>query len=155
VLNSIQNEINGYDFENDGTDYSILNKTPAASMSMMEEYIFSPLPDNSPWRGGQLIDLSSSNVEFAETCGLALTDYLGPLLSQGVCFTTDWFKEIGAMFWIQLLLDVGVIFACISAVLNNFRKLVYLFTGVNLSMASGDAKVFVNAIMPDTKPNKK
>jgi hypothetical protein len=154
-LNDIKNEISGYGFDYDGTDYSILNKSPSESVSMINEYMFGELPEDSPWIDGDLVSFEANpDVEFTDECGLALTDYIGPRLSQGVCFSTDWAREVGMLFWVQLLLDAGVFFACIASVVGNLRKLIYLFTGVNFGTQSGDAKVFVTNVMSEDSPWK-
>lgn len=133
ILNDVKNEINGYDWGSSGTDFSILTKPPAQSAAMMEEYIFGKLPDDSPWLGGDLVDMTvvPNPTQYFETCQSGLNDYVGPLLGQGVCFASNWAKEIGFIFWIQLGFDVAVIFACIHEFFGVFKGLMYLATGVN------------------------
>jgi len=148
VLNDIKNEINGYNWSGSGQDYSILTKSPAQSAAMINQYIFGPLPSDSPWMGGDLVDFTvTPDVNmYADTCSLAITNYIGPLLSKGVCFASNWARQTGLMFYVQLMLDVGVVFAALHSVLANFKRVIYLFTGVNTSIMSSDQKVFINTV---------
>lgn len=135
VLNDIRNEMNAYDWGATGTDYSILNKTPGQSAGMIEEYIFGPLPEDSPWMGGDLVDFSAPmpSEMFYTNCQVSLNDYVGPLLGQGTCFAFNWAKQVGLIFWVQLFFDVGVAWACLKILLEFFYSFAYLLTGVNYS----------------------
>ena len=157
LLNDIKNELDGYDWNDDVEDYSILTKSPEESAEMIETYVFGPLPDDSPWLGNDLVnfDDAPAPTQYYDACQLSLKDYVGPLLGEGVCFASNWAREVGMSFWLQLALDVGIIFACIAAVFNDMRRLLYLFTGVNLSIQGGDAKVFVNYIQPEDNNNRR
>ena len=134
VLNDIKNDINGYSWGGSGTDYSILDKSPAESAQMINQYVFGPLPADSPWMGGELLpnfgDAPDPNI-YEDSCELSVNDYIGPSLAKGVCFASNWARETGLTFWAQLLLDVGVASMCISSVFNTLASLMYLFTGVN------------------------
>jgi hypothetical protein len=66
------------------------------------------------------------------TCSLAVTDYLGPYVGQAMCFITDFLEKTGMMFFIQLLLDLAVLFMAFSFVYNALIDVVSMFTGVNL-----------------------
>jgi hypothetical protein len=157
LLNDIKNEIDGYDWNDDVQDYSVLTKSPAESAEMIETYVFGALPDDSPWLGNDLVnfDDAPAPTQYYDSCQLSLKDYVGPLLGEGVCFASNWAREVGMSFWLQLALDVSIIFACIAAVLNDMRRLLYLFTGVNLSIQGGDAKVFVNYVQPENDNNRR
>jgi hypothetical protein len=151
LLNDIKNELNGYDWNDDVEDYSLLTKSPSESAAMIDQYIFGPLPDDSPWLGNDLVnfDEAPEPTAYYESCQLALKEWTGALLGEGVCFASNWAREVGMSFWMQLMLDVSIVFGCIAAIFNDIRRLLYLFTGVNLSIQSGDAKVFVNYIQDD------
>jgi hypothetical protein len=132
ALNDIKNELNAYDWET-AEDYSVLDKSPAES-AMIQEYIFGPLPDDSPWVDGDLVDLSAvDTTDYYENCTWAAAEYVGPRLAGGVCFSSNWAKEVGFTFYIQLALDVAVMFACIKNVWDSLFSVLAMLTGVNLA----------------------
>jgi hypothetical protein len=133
IMNDVKNEINGYNWGSTSTDFSILTKSPAQSAAMMEQYMFGELPADSPWMGGDLVDMTvvPEMTDYYATCQLGLAEYVGPKLGQGVCFASNWAKEVGFIFWIQLALDITIIFACIHEFFGVFKGLMYLATGVN------------------------
>jgi len=157
VLNDIKNEMNSYDWGTEGTDYSILTKSPAQASAMMAKYIFGPISDDSPWLGNDLVnfDDAPSATMYEDNCNLSLNEYIGPLLGRGVCFASNWAREIGFTFYMQLILDVGLIFAAFRSVLNSINKAIFLFTGVNLHISSNDTKVFVQTITGDERGGRR
>lgn len=153
-IDDIETELNGYNWgaNADGQelvnqDYSIFSKSPGEAADMVDEF-FTVMEPDSPWMGNApIVNFDdAASYTFPDTCGLALEPYVGPLLTKGVCFSTNWATQTGMMFYIQMLLDVGIAFTCIHSVMGSFKSLVYLFTGVNLEVRNSDAKVFVNTI---------
>jgi hypothetical protein len=130
ALNDIKNDLNSYDW-GATEDYSVLDKSPAESAAMIQQYIFEPLPDDSPWVNGNLVDFSSvDTTDYYATCTWAAADYVGPRLAGGVCFASNWSKEIGFTFYIQLMLDVAVMFGCIQSVIETLLSALGMLTGV-------------------------
>jgi hypothetical protein len=134
ALNDVKNELNSYDWGST-EDYSVLDKPPAESAAMINDYVFGEMPDDSPWVNGDLVDLSPVEVtDYYENCTWAAADYVGPRLAGGVCFASNWAKEVGFTFYIQLMLDVGVMFACIGNILETLTNALAMLTGVNLNV---------------------
>lgn len=135
ILNDVKNEMNGYNWENSTPeDYSILNKTPSQTTAMINQYVMGPLPDDSPWLGGELIDFSApAPTQYYDNCNLALEEYVGPLLGKGVCFSSNWARNVGLMFYIQLLLDLGIAGSLLWWMKDEVMKIIYIMIGVNLA----------------------
>lgn len=135
ILNDVKNEMNGYNWENSSPeDYSILNKTPGQATAMINKYVMGPMPDDSPWLGGELIDFSApAPTQYYDNCNLALEEYVGPLLGQGVCFSSNWARNVGLMFYIQLLLDLGIAGTLLWWMKDELMKIIYIMIGVNLA----------------------
>jgi hypothetical protein len=157
VLNDIKNEINGYNWGSEGTDYSVLTKSPGQASQMINQYVLGEIPDDSPWKEGDLVNFNAPMPDdlYVNNCNASISDYLGEKLGQGACFTINWARNIGLMFYIQLMLDVGVVFAALTSVLDSFKRLIYLFTGVNLSMMRSDQKIFVNLVTDERTRGRK
>lgn len=135
ILNDVKNEMNGYNWANTTVqDYSILNKSPGETTAMINQYVMGPMPDDSPWLGGDLIDFDApAPTMYYENCNLALEEYIGPLLGKGVCFSSNWARNVGLMFYIQLLLDLGIAGSLLWWMKDEVLKIVYIIIGVNLS----------------------
>lgn len=153
VLNDVRNEMNAYSWGATGTDYSVLNKSPSASAQMIQQYVFGPLPSDSPWMDGDLVDFSSPMPSdlFYDNCQLALNNYVGAKLGQGACFAFNWAKQTGLIFWVQLMFDVSVAWACFTSLLLVFKSLVYLLTGVNYATPNVTASTTTNVIVENDR----
>lgn len=166
VVEDIEAEFQGYDWDNSGpnglsgngpVDTSIFdfgNKDKMGpfssySPSQAADHIFETyiMPQSGQaydvWDGGDLVNLEQNTglPEYYYTCNTVFTEFLPARLRSGVCFASAYWKETGASWWIQLLLDLGAIFALFAIVKDSVRSLVYMMTGVRIWTKDGILKV--------------
>lgn len=131
AIRDVQIAINGYDWGSTGTDYSILTKNGSGFISQLNKYLLPPLASNSPWMGGPVIQYSGPQ-SYPQTCQMAAADYVGPLLSKGVCFVVNVANQTGFMWFIQMFLDITALFLAFSIIWNGAVDAISMFTGVPL-----------------------
>lgn len=92
-----------------------------------------------PWDGGAVVSFDNSGLPASYySCGSAFTDYLPTRLRSSVCFVMAYFKETGAMFWVQLLvIDIGALSIMVMSIKRALQELIYMMTGVKPWTKSG------------------
>jgi hypothetical protein len=128
----VKRDIDGYQWDSGGEDVSILTAGGVPISQMFDRYI---VPNNTRtrdiWDGGEIVVFGSDNLpnSFASCVAIA-TDSLPQRLSEGICFYSAWMRETGAMFWIQLLLDLGAAFLLIKIFMKDVAAVIAMATGV-------------------------
>lgn len=102
----------------------------------------------SPWEeGGDLVHFDGGNnalPSFYYTCDNVFTDYLPSRIRTGVCFTSAYWKETGASFWVQLSLDISAIFMLFLMIKSAVQSLVYMMTGVRPWTKDGAQRMIID-----------
>jgi hypothetical protein len=150
VETTIAGDLNGYNWDSAGEDYSILNSNSTSFMSTMDTYLLPPTDENSPWGGGALVpDLGSGENPYSMSCSLAVTDYLGPYLGPAMCFVTDILNKTGMMFFVQLLLDLATLFLVFTVMYNTLVDSVSVMTGVSIPRLLRGTSVNIPSMQSD------
>jgi hypothetical protein len=100
LLQNTQDELEGYNWDNDEVS-SVLYTNQDASDDV-EEMILPYTSNNSPWKGGPVINFNDS-YSFDTDCDNALTATIGPYAAGGVCWVSAIAKDSGLSLWIQLI----------------------------------------------------
>lgn len=135
----IKDEIDSYDWgENAGQAKSIFEMTASGELSeTVEDVIFSRDIASSPWEGGNAINFNDSELPPSYyACQNTFVASLPSGLRTGVCFVSAYFVETSASFWIQLTIDISALFAALMLTKDTIIDLVYVFTGVQLKVAT-------------------
>ena len=92
-----------------------------------------------PWDGGTVVSFDNSGLPASYySCGSAFSDYLPTRLRSSFCFVMAYFKETGAMFWVQLLvIDIGALSIMVMSIKRALQELIYMMTGVKPWTKSG------------------
>jgi len=100
------------------------------------------------WDGGDVVNLQQQTglPDYFYDCNTVFTDYLPSRLRTGVCFSSAYWKETGASFWVQLLLDIGAIFAMFAIIKTSVQSLVYMMTGVRIWTKDGKLTVIEKTV---------
>lgn len=102
----------------------------------------------SPWEeGGDLVHFDGGNnalPSFYYTCDNVFTDYLPSRIRTGVCFTSAYWKETGASFWVQLSLDISAIFMLFLMIKSAVQSLVYMMTGIRPWTKDGAQRMIID-----------
>ena len=135
LIQGIRTEIASYDWSGDMQSASILMMNTTDFVGEMQERVFAPLPDDSPWMSGDLVHFEAAlPITWESECNMAFTDYIGPRLTPGVCFVSAWSRETGMSFWVQLILDVSALFAAIGITWGGIKDVIAMLTGVAQQM---------------------
>jgi len=93
-----------------------------------------------PWSGtSDVVSFESTGLPASfYSCGSAFSDYLPSRLRTSFCFVMAYFKETGAMFWVQLLVvDIGALSIMIASTKRALQETIYMMTGVKPWTKSG------------------
>jgi len=93
-----------------------------------------------PWSGsGDVVSFDNAGLPSSfYSCGTAFTEFLPDRLRTAVCFVMAYFKETGAMFWVQLLvIDIGALSIIVMSFKSALQELIYMMTGVKPWTKSG------------------
>ncbi len=148
VSNNVAADVNSYDWEGGYEDTSIFGVSSVADVNALSEKI---LPQGgvaaSPWQdGGNMVNFNSGNdalPSYYYTCDSVFTNYLPSRIRTGVCFTSAYWRETGASFWVQISLDIGAIFLLFRMIKSAAQSLVYMMTGVRPWTKDGASKMIV------------
>ena len=126
ISKDIVDEVESYDWEGGGMDDKSI-----FSGNVDVEDILPTGGGGGIWEGGDLVVFGDTQLPgYYYSCNSTIADYLPSGLRTGVCFTTAYWKETGASFWVQLSLDISALFALFLAVKGAVQSLVYMMTGV-------------------------
>ncbi len=161
IANEVKKEVDAYSWDGGGLqDTSIFDAHSSADIqNIFNQHV---LPQSgagaSPWEeGGDLVNFSgdTSLPSYYYTCQNVFANYLPSRLQSPVCFASAYWKETGASFWIQLLLDVSAIFMMFNIIKSSIQSLVYMMTGVRPWTKDGAQRLIVdiargeNIVSPD------
>jgi hypothetical protein len=95
-----------------------------------------------PWDGGDILDIDQlqGGYTLPDSYNVCMSAFGGQLpysVANGVCFVGVQFRETGASFWIQLVLDVACLFLGIRLTVHFITEAVYVLTGVRLTSSAG------------------
>jgi hypothetical protein len=107
---------------------------PGAVDYIMERIFPTGGPGWSFWSGdGDIVAFGNGNAalpDYYYTCSDVFREFLPERLRQGVCFSSSFWRETGAWWWIQLSIDLSTIFLVINLIKTSIQELVYMMTGV-------------------------
>lgn len=114
VMSSVEIELNSYQWEDSTAEESALSSANATSQ--FDDHFLHTDP-GGPWRGGDLINFSTSvaSTAYMTSCSTALEDILSTQFQQGICFITYQTKVTGFSFWLQILVDVVAVAVFLGA----------------------------------------
>jgi regulation of enolase protein 1 (concanavalin A-like superfamily) len=133
LIDATQNEIDAYDWTGSVYENGVLidgngtgnQPTPGTDGGDIVGHILPILPANSPWNGGPVVSWSwgaASNL-YSTSCTLALSDYIGPTASQGVCWVSNIANENSLLYFVQLIIDISAIFMFLGYFVGMFIDL--------------------------------
>lgn len=147
VSRNVVADVESYDWEGGYDDTSIFNVTSQGGVDNLVERVLPTSGDAfAPWEeGGDLVNFSGGGglPSYYYTCDSVFANYLPSRIRTGVCFTSAYWKETGASFWVQLTLDIGAIFLLFRMIKGAAQSLVYMMTGVRPWTKDGASRMIV------------
>lgn len=157
ITAEVKKEVQSYNWDTGGMqDTSIFDMRSSADIQNVFDRI---LPNSgagaSPWEdGGNLVNFTGNTglPSYYYTCLGAFATYLPSRLQSPVCFASAYWKQTGASFWVQLMLDIGAIFLMLGMIKGAAQSLVYMMTGVRPWTKDWAGRMIINIARGDIPP---
>jgi hypothetical protein len=135
IYEDMKTELDGYNWEGGGGSGapppSLLTVNSGSELEqVIDTYILPRSNASNPWDGGDISLSSGSGVDVYNTeCYAVLSEFTGDNLAGGACFfVSAWSMQPRVAFWVQVLIDVAALAACIASVVGGAINLWSYFT---------------------------
>lgn len=152
ISRNVHEDFKSYDWSGGYNDDSIFNVTGDGSAeNLIEDNILRTDEEAwDPWSGDDPLvtfDAGGTLPTYYYDCNSVMMEYIPEKLTTGVCFTLAYWRETGVSFWVQMLLDLGVIFMTFYAVKDSIVGLVKMMSGVAIWQKTNQSNADTTALL--------